>query len=187
MDIYKTLGVSRTATLGQIQEAYRKLAVKHHPDKNQGREKEATELFKKVQDAFEQLSDPLKRAEWDRKHPAQQAKAPNSNQSKKPKDDPFFWRNDPNLGNCRVPEAPTHDIWGNKLTAEERAAWVASASGGPMIYPAKKKYIKPEPKKKPPRDNSYFKDNHFVDNGSGSWVDSQKDSYHYDDDQPNIR
>ena len=64
-DPYTTLGVARTATSDQIRAAYRKLAKKHHPDLNPGN-KTAEDLFKRVSAANDLLSDPEKRARFDR-------------------------------------------------------------------------------------------------------------------------
>ncbi|MGB0766109.1 MAG: DnaJ C-terminal domain-containing protein [Phycisphaeraceae bacterium] len=64
-DYYKTLGVARTASAEEIKRAYRKLANKHHPDKNKDNPK-APERFAKVGEAYEVLSDPDKRAKYDR-------------------------------------------------------------------------------------------------------------------------
>jgi curved DNA-binding protein len=63
-DYYETLGVARTATQDDIKKAYRKLARKHHPDVNPG-DKSAEELFKKINEAYEVLSDPEKRKKYD--------------------------------------------------------------------------------------------------------------------------
>ena len=63
-DFYATLGVSRTASDDEIKKAYRKLAMKYHPDRNQG-DKEAEEKFKEVQKAYDTLSDKEKRAMYD--------------------------------------------------------------------------------------------------------------------------
>lgn len=59
-DYYKILGVSKSATQDEIKKAYRKLAVKYHPDKNPG-DKKAEEKFKEANEANEVLSDPEKR------------------------------------------------------------------------------------------------------------------------------
>ena len=64
-DPYKTLGLNRDAAPEQIRTAYRKLAKKHHPDLNPGNAT-AEELFKAVNSANELLSDPDKRAKFDR-------------------------------------------------------------------------------------------------------------------------
>lgn len=58
-DYYKTLGVSKTASQADIKKAYRKLAVKYHPDKNKDN-KSAEEKFKEINEANEVLSDPEK-------------------------------------------------------------------------------------------------------------------------------
>jgi molecular chaperone DnaJ len=64
-DYYEVLAVSKTANADEIKKAYRKLAVKYHPDKNPG-DKSAEESFKEVGEAYEILSDDQKRAAYDR-------------------------------------------------------------------------------------------------------------------------
>lgn len=64
-DYYSVLGVDKKASPDDIKKAYRKLAVKYHPDKNQG-DKKAEETFKKVNEAYEVLSDEEKRKNYDR-------------------------------------------------------------------------------------------------------------------------
>ncbi len=64
-DYYKTLGVERKASTDEIRSAYRKLAMKYHPDKNPG-DKKAEEKFKEINEAYQVLSDEQKRAHYDR-------------------------------------------------------------------------------------------------------------------------
>ena len=63
-DCYQVLGVERNAEADEIKKAYRKLALKYHPDKNPG-DKAAEEQFKELGEAYEILSDPQKRALYD--------------------------------------------------------------------------------------------------------------------------
>ena len=65
-DYYEVLGVAKNATEEEIKKAYRKLAMKHHPDRNQGDSgKGAEDKFKECKEAYEMLSDAQKRAAYD--------------------------------------------------------------------------------------------------------------------------
>ncbi|MDA3970714.1 MAG: DnaJ domain-containing protein [Desulfobulbaceae bacterium] len=64
MDYYKKLGVDKTASAAEIKKAFRKLAVKYHPDKNPG-DKSAEDKFKEANEAYAVLSDPEKRKQYD--------------------------------------------------------------------------------------------------------------------------
>lgn len=64
-DYYQVLGLGKDASLDEIKRAFRKLAVKFHPDKNPG-SKEAEDKFKEINEAYAVLSDPEKKAQYDR-------------------------------------------------------------------------------------------------------------------------
>lgn len=63
-DYYEVLGVDRNASADDLKKAYRKLAMKYHPDRNPG-DKEAEEKFKEAAEAYDVLSDPNKKAKYD--------------------------------------------------------------------------------------------------------------------------
>ena len=63
-DYYKILGLDKTASAEEIKKAYRKLAVKYHPDKNPG-DKKAEDKFKEITEAYNVLSDPEKKKKYD--------------------------------------------------------------------------------------------------------------------------
>ncbi|MBU6942334.1 DnaJ domain-containing protein, partial [Candidatus Karelsulcia muelleri] len=62
-DYYEILGISRDASTDEIKKAYRKLAIKYHPDKN--KEKQAEEKFKEAAEAYDILSNPEKKKRYD--------------------------------------------------------------------------------------------------------------------------
>jgi len=64
-DYYEILGVSKSSTEDEIKSAYRKLALKYHPDRNKG-DKDAEDKFKEATEAYEVLRDPKKRAQYDK-------------------------------------------------------------------------------------------------------------------------
>ncbi|MDT3406746.1 UNVERIFIED_CONTAM: DnaJ-class molecular chaperone [Pseudacidovorax intermedius] len=63
-DYYEVLEISKSASADEIKKAYRKMAIKYHPDKNPG-DKEAEEKFKEAAEAYEVLSDDQKRSRYD--------------------------------------------------------------------------------------------------------------------------
>lgn len=69
-DYYEVLGIAKTATPEEIAGAFRKLAMLHHPDKNQGDEAAAAARFKEISEAYNTLSDPSKRSVYDLRGPS---------------------------------------------------------------------------------------------------------------------
>ncbi|KAK6588020.1 heat shock [Cryptosporidium xiaoi] len=65
MDYYEVLNVPKNASTSDIKKSYRRLALKWHPDKNPENRAEAEEMFKKIAEAYEVLSDPEKRSRYD--------------------------------------------------------------------------------------------------------------------------
>ena len=63
-DYYEVLGVSRNASDSDLKKAYRRLAMKYHPDRNKGDAK-AEARFKEISEAYDTLKDPKKRSEYD--------------------------------------------------------------------------------------------------------------------------
>ena len=64
-DYYEVLGLQRTASADEIKQSFRRLAMKHHPDRNPSNKKEAEEKFKEISEAYEVLSDPQKKSAYD--------------------------------------------------------------------------------------------------------------------------
>lgn len=81
---YEILEVSKTATADEIKKAYRKLAKKYHPDLNPGN-KQAEVMFKEISEAYEILSNPLKRREYDAKIKQQPSQEPQQKHTEKSK------------------------------------------------------------------------------------------------------
>ena len=64
-DYYEVLGVQKGASADEVKQAFRRLALKHHPDRNPSNKKEAEERFKEISEAYEVLSDSQKRSAYD--------------------------------------------------------------------------------------------------------------------------
>ena len=123
MNFYDIMGVSRTATGDEIHKAYRKLAMKYHPDRNPGNE-EAAIQFKKVQEAYDTLSDPNKRSRYDgdllkgtAKPNARPRNRPDAKNKRPYSGDGFVFRDAPE---------PKFDLWGEPILPEHK--WVDAYS-----------------------------------------------------------
>jgi molecular chaperone DnaJ len=93
LDYYQTLGVAREADAEEIRKAYRKLARKHHPDLNPG-DKASEDRFKKVQEAYDILSDPKKKTMYDQYGFYSENGMPGGSQGAQPGQNPYA----PNMG-----------------------------------------------------------------------------------------
>ncbi|HEY5672025.1 MAG TPA: DnaJ C-terminal domain-containing protein [Anaerolineales bacterium] len=111
-DYYKTLGVDRKAKEDEIKRAYRKLALKHHPDRNPN-DKKAEEKFKEINEAYQVLSDPQKRTRYDQlgdsyHHWQQRGGTPGGFNWDE-------WVTTPNQSNVRVEVGNLEDLFGGGL------------------------------------------------------------------------
>mmetsp|Transcript_17811 Transcript_17811/g.44987 ORF Transcript_17811/g.44987 Transcript_17811/m.44987 type:complete len:290 (+) Transcript_17811:92-961(+) len=79
-DPYQVLNLSKDAGSSEIQKAYKKLALKWHPDKNPDNQERAEKMFKEVQEAYELLKDPQKKSDYDRFGFAPEGGGPSMNQ-----------------------------------------------------------------------------------------------------------
>jgi len=114
MSYYDILGVTPQATEDEIKKSYRRLAMKYHPDRNPG-DKGAEEQFKRVQEAYESLTDPVKRSRLQPQRP-QRPKKP----EKKKNDGGMYWKRpykDPGFTYGDAPP-PRVDLWGQPIEPE---------------------------------------------------------------------
>lgn len=118
MDHYELLEITREATPEQIRSAWRKKALEWHPDRRGGN----TEKFKKIQEAFETISDPNKRAYYNSKHPPKSPPKPKE-QKKYPHEERYGRKRRYKPPQMYSSGSPSHDIWGQKLSSEERKEW----------------------------------------------------------------
>ncbi len=112
MNLYERLEVVVGASDAEIKQAWRRMAMKYHPDRNPG-DKLAEDNFKRVQEAYVILSDADKRASYDATLPKQ--KKPQKPTKNVKWDSPLQYAD---------AAPPTTDIWGNPLSPQERAEWM---------------------------------------------------------------
>lgn len=144
---YKVLGVSENASSDEIKNAYRKLAMLYHPDRNIG-DNSCIDKFKQVVAAYETLIDAKKRQNYDVKNRIFKKK---STTAKKDKD----FVVDPNIGIYSDASPPKFDIWGQPLSKEEQRQWVED-NKAPPIETLKKHWTSSSTRRKEP--NNYWKD-----------------------------
>lgn len=106
-DYYKILGVDRKASADDIRKAYRKLALKYHPDRNPG-DKSAEDRFKELNEAYQVLSDSEKRARYD------QLGSEYSNWQQRGAPGDFNWGNWSNRGGTRVNMDELNEMFGGE-------------------------------------------------------------------------
>lgn len=100
-DPYEVLGVPREASQAEIRSAFRAKALETHPDKNQGREEEAADDFRRVAGAYELLSDDARRADFDRDATGWGADGADG-QGAPFKDEPNWWHREVCVPTARV-------------------------------------------------------------------------------------
>lgn len=139
---YKMLGVPENATQEEIKKGYRRMAMKYHPDKNGG-SKVATEIFKKITEANDVLSDPNKRAMFDRLLRMQPKAKPTAQAQPQPRPTP-----QPSAQKASTENAKKH-TWDNFDQKKEEPKAQAKAEPKPQPKPEPAKADTYEFKEKP--------------------------------------
>jgi curved DNA-binding protein CbpA len=118
LDPYRVLGVLRGATPAQIKAAHRRLAKRYHPDGTKGDEIR----FLAVQEAYQLLSDPLRRREWDRQHAPGPVRA-GGGRRRAPRAAPPHPEPDSRSGGTRVRRRPRSATPGSRTWSAEHVPW----------------------------------------------------------------
>ncbi|CAI5767368.1 dnaJ homolog subfamily B member 8 [Podarcis muralis] len=136
VNYYEVLGLHQNASQEDIKRAYRKLALKWHPDKNPYHKEEAEKKFKAVAEAYEVLSDPQKRALYDRpvKEPRFRGRGASGGHSRSPFDFDFVFRSPDEIfreffGGMDIFE---HDFWDNHFDDDSNREENRSGLQGPL-------------------------------------------------------
>ncbi len=130
MDYYEILGANQTSSAKAIKNAYRKLASRHHPDKGGDAEE-----FKKIQKAYDVLSDPAKKQEYDNPSPFSQGGDPFGQGS------PFGDIFGDIFGQRRQPQRPPRPMYRTQLNVTLRQAYTGSQQTLELNTPQGKKVI----------------------------------------------
>ena len=127
MTHYDTLGISKDATDEGIKQAYRKLALKYHPDRNKS--EDAAEKFKSISEAFETLADPHKKFVYDQRLPSKVEEDIRKEARE------FFKDVKEVEKEVHTPvvnaQPPLFDLWGKRLTPEEQQQWLDDLHSDP--------------------------------------------------------
>lgn len=142
MTYYDILEISVTADFATIEGAYRRLQIKYHPDKNLDNPDYARVQFIRATEAYETLIDPNKRSRYNSLLNIRQTRTKSIKPEKVYRPDDF---------QVLLARAPYYDLWGNKMTEEQRLEWAKNNSTDiTELYgkePPIHKYRKPQ---KPP-------------------------------------
>lgn len=122
MTHYDILGVKEDATNEEIKQAYRQKALQYHPDRNPSNEKSTAE-FKKIVAAFETLMDPHKKFVYNQRLPKKAERDAREEARNFFKDAKVEKVEKEVVAPTLHAQPPTHDLWGNRLTPEERQQW----------------------------------------------------------------
>ncbi|XP_053144271.1 dnaJ homolog subfamily B member 8 [Hemicordylus capensis] len=136
VNYYEVLGLHQNASQEDIKKAYRKLALKWHPDKNPCNKEEAEKKFKAVAEAYEVLSDPQKRCLYDRpvKEPRYRGRGASGGHSHSPFDFDFVFRSPEEIfreffGGMDI---FAHDFWDNQFDDDNNVAENRNSLHGPL-------------------------------------------------------